>query len=310
MNYTFCEISYPSTDGVHTVHAGLYLPTSGDVRGVVQLAHGMIDHIGRYTRLADALAQSGFILAGNDHLGHGKSVNSRDELGFFSDKDSVGLLLSDMYKLNSMLHERYPTLPVIILGHSMGSFLARLYVQRHSESVRGAVFLGTGGKNPLLPMGRALTSLVILTKGARHRSRLIEKLAFGSYNARFPRSEGADAWLTRDTEILSEIAKDELRDFKFTSAGYRALFSMLAAVNSDKWFSEYPKRLPTLIMSGGDDPVGDYSRGVGSVYKRLMTAGASDASLKIYAGARHELFNETNREEFFADLSAWLEKIK
>lgn len=310
MSYNFFEITFPSKDGVHTIHAELYTPKTRSAKGVVQLAHGMIDHVGRYKHLAEYLTGEGYILAGNNHLGHGKSAGNREDFGYFADEGGVDLVLRDMHTMNKYLRDTFPTLPIVIMGHSMGSFLARLYVEKYPHTIRGAVIHGTSGPNPLLPMGRAMASVVRVMRGPRYRSRLIKKLAFGTYNNKFPKAEGPDAWLTRDTKELAVRANDKYAKFTFTVSAYQDLFSMIGKCNRDAWFSEYPKELPTLIMSGDMDPVGNYGKGPDYVYKHLMISGCKSVEIKTYDGARHELFNETNRDEVFSDLVAWLEKIK
>ncbi len=310
MNYNFSEITFPSKDGVHTIYAEIYTPKRRTARGIVQLAHGMIDHVGRYKKLAEYLTGEGYIFAGHNHLGHGKSAGAPEDFGFFAERGGVDFVIRDMHTLNRYLRNTFPTLPLVVFGHSMGSFITRLYIERYPHTIRGAIIHGTGGPNPLLPFGSALASVVRLLRGPRHRSRLIKKLAFGSYNSKFPKTEGTDAWLTRDASQVADRATDKYTGFTFTVAAYQDLFSMLRGCNAPKWFEEYPKEMPTLIMSGDMDPVGNYGKGPDYVYKHLLIAGCKSVQIKMYEGARHELFNEVNREQVFADIVAWLGEIK
>ncbi len=310
MNYNFSEITFPSADGVHTIYAEIYTPRYCSAKGIVQLAHGMIDYVGRYERLADYLTGEGYIFAGNHHLGHGKSVSGRDDFGIFSEGgNGVELLVADMHTMNKHLRQAFPALPLIVMGHSMGSFIARLYAEAHPHSMCGVIIHGTSGPNRLLPFGRALASVVSKIKGPRYRSALITKLAFGSYNSKFPKSDGINAWLTRDAERVSGRGEDEYTNFLFTLSGYLDLFDMIKKTNSKGWFAEYPKELPTLVISGDMDPVGNYGRGPDYVYKHLLISGCKKVDLKMYEGARHELFNETNSEEVFADLVSWINDV-
>ena len=306
MNYNFYETTYPSSDGKNTIYAEIYTPKNKTAKGVVQLAHGMIDYTGRYRELAEYFCSEGYIFAGNHHLGHGKSVACDEDFGYFADKGGLKYVIADMYSMNKYLREEFPALPIVLLGHSMGSFLSRLYVVEHPHTVRGLIIHGTGGKNPLVGMGLTLARLVKLIRGPRHRSGLINSLAFGSYNSRFPKEEGEDAWLTRDLPMVADRATDRFTSFKFTVAGYVDLFSALARCNSGSWYASYPKDMPTLVISGDMDPVGDYGKGPDEVYRKLLRAGASHVKLKMYEGARHELFNETNRQEVFEYLVGWL----
>ena len=307
MSYTFSEISYPSSDGIHTIHAEIYFPKTENPRGIVEIAHGLVDYVERYKPLAEFLTENGYIVAGNDHLGHGKSVKDSSEFGFFAKKGGVNYVISDLYEMNRYLRHTYKGLPVFLLGHSMGSFIARLYAERYPHSISGLIIHGTAGPNPILPIGKALTALMELFRGANYRRKFISDMAFSGYNKRFTKEEGRNAWLTRNTDAVREKDKDERGGFMFTVSGYRDLFRMLGKCNSKEWFKKYPKSLPTLIVSGDADPVGNYGKGPLYVYKRLMISGAEKLELKLYEGARHELFNETNSGEVFSDLLAWLE---
>lgn len=310
MNYEFKEISYPSSDGVHTIHAEIYFPKEKTPVGVVQIAHGMVDYVERYKPLADFLTGEGYIVAGNDHLGHGKSVSSPDEFGYFAKKGGTDLVISDLYQMNKYLRREYPALPLVLLGHSMGSFIARLYAVKYPHTLSGLIIHGTAGPNPVLPLGKALAALISLFRGDRYRSRLLKKLSTGVYNKRFPKEEGVNAWLTRKTEAVIDKDKDARGGFSFTASGYRDLFRFLGGSNSKEWFKNYPKNLPTLVVSGDMDPVGSYGKGPTYVYKKLLISGATKVELKLYEGARHELYNETNSDEVFRDLALWLGEIK
>ncbi len=309
MSCTKKEISFPSSDGINTVHGEIYLPEA-EARGVVQISHGMTDYVGRYNLLAEYLTEKGYVVAGNDHLGHGRTAASADDLGFFAKKNGYKLVIDDLKTMNDRLREEYPGLPVILLGHSMGSFMARLYAEKYPESINGLIIHGTGGKNPLLPFGKIIIGLTKLFRGVKHRSGLVTGIAFGSYNARFEKSEGEWAWLTRDIPLVAGRDEDPFTSFIFTAAGYADLFKVIGLSNGKAHFAAYPKELPTLVVSGEEDPVGDYGRGVRFVYDSLSDAGVKDVSLKLYEGARHELFNELNREEVFADIHAWIESLR
>ena len=306
MDYNFNEYRFPSSDGKNTIYAEIYTPKNVPPRGIVQLAHGMIDYTGRYTALAAFLTSHGFIFAGHHHLGHGKSVSTPEDFGFFAERDGYKYVIEDVHIMNKHLRKSYPNLPLILFGHSMGSFISRLYAVEHPSSIAGLVIHGTGGPNPLVGVGKALAGLIKSFYGPRHRSELINNMAFGSYNNKYPKEEGHNAWLTRDLEKVAGRDTDEFTLFKFTVSGYIDLFTFLAGSNSKAWFKNYPKSLPTIIMSGDMDPVGNYGKGPRYVYKQLMINGADNVTLKMYEGARHELFNEYNADEVFGDILAWL----
>lgn len=305
MNYIHKDISFRSSDGKNNIHAELYIPRGTKVKGVVQIAHGMMDYIGRYALLADALTASGFALCGNDHLGHGDSVSTAEDYGFFASKNGYTYVIDDVKRMNDLIRNELPGVPVILMGHSMGSFISRLYAEKYPNSIDGLIIHGTAGPNPMLAPGKLIVKLLRAIKGERHRSKFVCSLADGGYNKGFDPAEGDGAWLTRDPSMVADRKGNPKNDFIFTLAGYEDLFTMLGGCNSKEWFAAFPKELHTLVISGEQDPVGGFGKGVRYVYDTLKANGA-DVELKLYEGARHELFNETNREEVFADLITWL----
>lgn len=309
MNYILKEHKYPSADGKNTIYSEIYLPKHKAPRGIIQLAHGMIDYTGRYTELADFLCENGYILAGNHHLGHGRSVSTSEDFGFFAERNGYKFVIEDVHTMNSYLHSSYPELPVILLGHSMGSFISRIYAEEYPTSISGLIIHGTGGPNPLVGVGKLLAKSIGTFMGLRHRSELINNMAFGSYNRRYPKEEGHNAWLTRDLSKVADRDTNEFTSFKFTASAYVDLFTFLDKSNKKAWFRNYPKNMPTLVMSGDMDPVGNYGKGTRYVYNQLMINGANNVTLRLYEGARHELFNETNSDEVFADILAWIEGV-
>ena len=306
MGYKLETVGFPSCDGKNTVYGEIYTPNEGVPRGIVQLAHGMVDHIGRYKSLAEYLTGRGYIFAGSDHLGHGNTVATADDFGYFARRNGVSLVIDDVYKMNRLLHERYPALPIVLMGHSMGSFVVRLYSVRYPESISGLIIHGTAGKNPLLPFGLLLARIMRVFFGERHRSRLVTSLTIGSYNKRFDKSEGENAWLTRDTSQVADREGDPRTSFVFTVSGYTDLFRMLGGCNRRLWYRAYPKEMKTLVISGRADPVGNFGKGVRRVYEGLLRHGVRELTLKTYEGARHELFNEINKDEVFSDVAEWL----
>ena len=310
MNYTLSTITFGSGDGKSTIFARIYAPADREIRGVVQLAHGMVDHTGRYEALADALTAEGYVLAGNDHLGHGNSVSAGGEFGFFADRDGVKCVLHDLHVMNRFLREKFPVHKPVILGHSMGSFLSRLYVEKYPHTVAGHIIHGTGGPlGVILPLGKGLVRAMSLFRGKHYRSPFVKSISFMGYNSKFPKSDGKNAWLTREQALVKDREGDPRTSFIFTLSAYHDLFTMVGDSNSKKWFDSYQTELPTLIMSGDMDPVGNYGDGPKYVYKHLLMRGVSNLELKLYPGARHELFNESCRDEVFRDITNWLSSI-
>ncbi|MBP5209876.1 MAG: alpha/beta fold hydrolase [Clostridia bacterium] len=300
-------VSFASSDGKNTVAGYLYEPDEGvTVKGLVQLSHGMTDHVTRYESTAKVLTDAGFVFFGNDHLGHGATAAAPEDLGFFASVDGVGYVLDDLHAMTAQVKARYPDLPLVLLGHSMGSFLCRLYATRFGYELDGLIIMGTGGPNPLLPVGRALAGIIRRTRGERHRSRMIADMAFSGYLSHIEKGAPKCAWLSRDPAVWEVYTADPLCTFTFTVSAYLDLFEMVAESNAKTWFEAFPKELRTLVISGTEDPVGKFGQGPKYVADTLRAAGVRQVDLCLYEGARHELFNETNRDEFFSDLIAWL----
>lgn len=308
MSFIHRDVTFPSSDGKNTIHAELFVPSDNNISAVVQISHGMMDYVGRYKGMAEAFCAKGIALCGHDHLGHGDSVKTPDDYGFFASKNGYNYVIDDVKGMNDLIRKEFPGVPVVLLGHSMGSFIARLYSVKYADSIDGLIIHGTAGPNPATGAGLLLVKLLRAVKGERHRSKFVCSLADGGYNKGFDPAEGDGAWLTRDPSMVADRVGNPKNDFIFTLAGYEDLFTFLGNCNDSQWFREFPMGLPTLIVSGESDPVGGFGKGVRYVYDNLKKNGAS-VQLKLYPEARHELFMETNRNEVFADLIAWIEGV-
>lgn len=303
---TFRERTYLSADGETTVHAYVWAPEAP--RAVVQLSHGMCEYVTRYRAWAERFAAAGFVFCGNDHLGHGNTAGGEENLGFTARRGGDALLVEDLHTLTAQMRAEYPDLPIFLYGHSMGSFAARAYLARYGSELAGALISGTGGPDNPTGLAKWLVHAGAALRGDRYRSKFIQKLAFGAYNKRFKEENDPLSWLTRDKSVRDAYRADPWCTFPFTAAGYDTLFSLLGGVSRRDWAEKVPKTLPVLLFSGEEDPVGNYGKGVRAVYERLKAAGVN-ATLKLYAGGRHEMHNEINRDEVFADLLAFLEGV-
>ncbi len=308
MAYNFQEITFPSSDGKSTVYAELYTPKTKSAVAIIQISHGMIDHIARYKNLIEYMCECGFVVAGNHHIGHGKTAPTEELLGFFADKGGVDYLIEDLHEMNRYLRREMPTLPLIMLGHSMGSFLARLYAVKYPHTLKGLIIHGSAGANIAAGPGRLIASIIALFRGKMHRSGLLKSLSVGAYASSF-KADGPHGWLTRDISEVADRDTDPYTQFDFTVSAYRDLFHMLSLSNKKEWYKKYPKSLPTLIMSGECDPVGANGKGPRQIYKGLLVRGALEVTLKMYEGARHELFNELCRDEVFSDMAEWVKNV-
>ncbi len=299
------EGSFKSADKKHDIAYSIWEPKSRP-RAIVQVSHGMCEYVGRYADFARFLNKNGIILAGNDHLGHGRSVTDASELGYLGEKSATSVLVDDLAAMSACLRERYPELPIILLGHSMGSFVARLYLSRYAENISGAIIMGTAGPGAPTGMGKLVINTVSLFRGMKYRSPFVKKLAFSGYLKRCGKDAHPSAWLSRDKDVVLRYSDDPCCNYTFTLSGYYTLFSLLEAANSPEWKEHIPTDLPILLISGADDPVGGYGKGVGEVAKQIKSAAVRDLRVLLYPEARHEVLNEINREEVYADLLEWI----
>jgi alpha-beta hydrolase superfamily lysophospholipase len=289
----------PSNDGVHTLRATVYLPEIP--KGIVQIVHGMAEHIGRYDDFMTYLAENGFIACGHDHLGHGKTAENETELGFFAEKDGDLLVCEDTFAFGKAIREEYPSLPLILLGHSMGSFIVRQTVRLHPNACDALIIMGTGGKNPLSAFGIALSSVICALRGKKHISNLILSLAFSSYNKRTDK-KNPFAWLTRDEKEIEKHNADPLCMFRFTVSAMRDLIRLQSRANQKAWYANLPKDMPIFIVSGEEDPVGNYGKGVEEIHTSLLAEGILNVTRKIYPDMRHEILNELERQTVYQDI--------
>ena len=294
----------PSTDGIHTLRGCLYRP-DGEIKGVLQITHGMTEHIARYDDFMKAVAEQGFAVCGHDHLGHGKTAENESELGYFAPKNGWQIVADDIHTFGKEIMREFPDKPHILLGHSMGSFLARQVITMHPDAFDALIIMGTGGPNPLSSIGLMLTSIIGKIKGEKHISGLTQSLAFGSYNKRTG-STDPNAWLTHDKEHLARYASDPFCTFPFTVSAMHDLISVQNAVNKKSWFESVKKTMPILIVSGEEDPVGNYGKGVEEVYRRLLSAGVTNVKRTLYKGMRHEILNEIEYKTVYQDLISFL----
>lgn len=303
---------FKSADGVTDIHVLVWYPDENRYQvpvGVLQISHGMIDHIERFGELAEYMTGKGFVVCGNDHLGHGDSVVSKEKWGYFADQDSSGIVVRDLLHLTKIMKKKYPELPYFLLGHSMGSFMARRYAMEYGEGLTGLLILGTGNQPPLMVAGGAVvTGLVGIFKGQEYRSPLLSKLMFGSYNKRITNLRTVNDWLTTDEAIVDAYNADPKCTYTFTVNGNKGVLSTIQFINKKKNIQRIPKTLPVLIASGLEDPVGNYGKDVKALYEQY-TKYIDDVELRLYEGCRHELHSEKNRSEVFADLWEWMEKI-
>lgn len=304
----FAEFSFPSKDGAHRCNVSLWTPEADGPRAVVQLVHGVAEYAGRYDGFARYLADRGFVVCGGDHLGHGKTVDD-GKYGYFGKKDGWTLVTADVRQLRVLMGEKYPGLPYFLLGHSMGSFLARTYLCRYPGTVDGCILSGTGQEKPaLVAAGKAVASAICALRGPETVSALVDKLSLGAYNEQFKPNRTTADWISRDEAVVDAYLKDPFCSFKPTAGMFRDMMGGLQYIASGDALSRMDPRTPVYLFSGDRDPVGSNGEGVRKVFGFFKDHGTADLDMKLYPGGRHEMLNEINKGEVYADVLAWLEK--
>ena len=304
---SFHEFSFNSSTGENTIYALKCLPDS-EPKAIIQIAHGVAEYIGRYREFMHYMAEHGFVVIGNDHLGHGNNITSDTNKGYFAANNGWDYVVSDMLKLRDSICAEYPNLPFILLGHSMGSFLARTYAIKHPDKYNALILSGTGHMSPVLVnAGYALSSATVLTGGPAKTADFLNKVAFGSYNNKIENPKSAFAWLSSDDEMVSKYEADPLCGFVCKASLYRDMMGAMRYINNQKNINKMSKTQPVLFFAGKEDPVGDYGAGVERAYKAFCKAGIKDVFMKLYPGGRHEMFNEPNRHQVYNDILQWIE---
>lgn len=301
------EFTFPSADGRTAIHAVEWTPETAP-RAVLVLSHGVSEHILRYEPFAEYLTRQGIAVAGHDHLGHGTSVAEGAPRFYFGPRGSWDWVVEDLYTRRNLVGKRFPGLPVFLLGHSMGSFLARTYLIRYPGTVAGAILMGTGQMSPALVRAARLIAANEARKvGADRASPLVTKLAFETYNRRFAPNRTGHDWLSASEENVDRYLADPLCGGEITIGLFREMLDGIAFITRREQVRRMNLNTPVLFISGEDDPVGDMGKGVRRAYAAFRRAGVRDVELKLYPGMRHEILQEGCKETVYGDICQWLE---
>ncbi len=299
---------YQSKDGKTRIHAIEWAPET-EVKAVLQISHGMVEYIDRYDEFAHFLSQRGYYVVGQDHLGHGESVHNDSCHGYFHETHGNEYVIGDIHKLRKITSKKYPDVPYFMLGHSMGSFLTRQYITIYGDGLSGVIIMGTGNQPlPLIRLGKILCRIIAGLKGWTYRSSFINNMAFGSYNKRFQPARTKMDWLSKNEDNIDSYLKDPWCTFLFTVNAYYHMFRGIEQLSLRKNFDRIPRNLPVFFVAGKDDPVGNFGKGVTTVWRKYKKSGFKDVSLKLYENGRHEILNETDRHIVFRDIYLWLKK--
>ncbi|MFS0824456.1 alpha/beta hydrolase [Bacillus sp. 1P02SD] len=304
---TCTDFTFLSEDGV-TIYCKKWESSDVTPKGIVQLAHGMAEHIERYDLFAKSLTKEGYIVYGNDHRGHGKTGTNAKLMGFFADENGFDLVVEDMLQLTDIIKRNHPNVPIFLFGHSMGSFLSRRYIQTHGDELAGVILSGTGGDPGFIgKVGIGIAKFEMKRKGKKTKSPLMNKLTFGSYNKSFRPNRTEFDWLSRDDQEVDKYNADPLCGGIFTAGFFYDLVSGVEKVNNHSENQHIPKELPIYFMAGDKDPVGNYSKGVLEAANMYKNVEMKDITVQLYENSRHEILNELNKEEVYKDVINWLD---
>lgn len=272
-------------------------------KAIIQIAHGMAEHILRYDDFANNLLSNGFHVYGSDHRGHGKTGESQGLLGYFSEADGFSKVVNDLYEVTKQIKQQYPAIPIILFGHSMGSFITRKYIQTYSNEIHSVILCGTGFFSKLTTVP---AKILARTLPAKKESKLLNHLAFGNYNKRIDNPYNNFAWLSRDEAEVEKYTVDPFCGFIPTARFFYDLMDGLNHIHQPKNNLTIRKDLPMLIISGDADPVGNYGKGVFKVANFYEKIGIEQIKTMLIAGAMHEILNETNKLEVYQLITNWI----
>jgi len=293
-----------------SIYVSKWAPVDNAPKAAIQLAHGMAEHILRYGEFAEKLVEAGYVVYGNDHRGHGKTAGSLENVGYFADEDGFNVVVDDMKLLTDTIKVENPGLPVFLFGHSMGSLLSRTYITRFGDDLKGVVLSGTTASAGLLgAVAAMLARIQCAIKGRKAPSKLLDGMVFGAFNKPYNPARTDFDWLSRDDEQVDLYVNDPYCGAVFTAGFFFDFFTGLNEMFKNENTQKVPKDLPMYIFSGEMDPVGG-TKGkmvakTAGIYKN---AGIKDVELKLYVDARHEMLNETNREDVYQDVIQWFDK--
>ena len=293
-----------SCDGKNQLYYKIYVP-EGERKGVLQVVHGMVEYIGRYDAFMREAAERGYLCFGHDHVGHGNTAPNAEELGFVAHRGGDHVLVEDVQTVADAVCREYPFEKRVLLGHSMGSFVARLYAAEHPEGLAACIFMGTGGGNPAAGAGKTLAGTIRAFRGERHRSQFLNRMMFGSYNKKTENLTGRD-WLTKEIDVQRAYDADPFCTYLFTVSATQDLLNLLTGCNAQSWYEKLDRNLPVYLVSGAEDPVGGYGKGPQEIRDRLIETGHTDVTLRLWEGDRHEVLNETDRDAVKRELFDWI----
>lgn len=299
------QFNFKSHDMINNIHGKIYIPQA-NIKGIIQIVHGMCEYSDRYDEFSKFLSLNGFIVIIQDNLGHGKSVNNPNDLGYYFNVDGSTDMIEDIYTAYSIVKAKFNNLPYFVIGHGMGSFLVRSYISYYVKDVTGAILIGTGAKTNLaIKTDLFFVKAIRLLRGPRYRSKFLNKMILGNLNKKID-TPSQFSWLSVNPENVAKYEKDPLCNFIFTTNGFITLLNSILRCEDIATINNIPIKFPILLMSGQEDPIGKYGKGVNKALKAYKDSGIIDVTLNLYEDDRHEILNEIDRAVIYTDIYNWI----
>ncbi len=277
--------------------------------GILQLVHGMAEHRERYHEFMDFCAEQGLVVIIHDHRGHGASVKAKEDYGYFYENGLEGII-ADVHHVTEYVRARFPGLALTLFGHSMGSLVVRCYIQEYDKDIDGLIVCGSPSKRLGSGLALEIARLVKALKGERHRSKLINDLAFGGYNKKFPGATSVNSWIVSDPAVVEAYDADERDGFVFTANGFEVLFGLINRAYSKKGWAMQNPEMPILFIAGAEDPCIISEKDFQKAVNFLRERGYKNVESKLYPGMRHEILNEVGKMQVWQDVVAQTRKVE
>lgn len=310
MNFEQEEFIFVSSNNTNKVYGKILKPSNAVIKGIIQISHGMCEYFDKYDNFIKFLLENNFAVCGHDHIGHGNSISSEHDKGYFAKKDGYKVLIDDTKTVSDIVKERIKNdVPLYLFGHSMGSLISRCYSAKYGDNLNGLILCGTVGPQPLANAGIKLAKMIAISKGDHYRSKKLYDLALDFANINFFPVQTRFDWICSDEDVVKKHVEDKKCDFLFTVSGFSDLFHLVNLSNSAMVIKTIPKDLPIFFISGELDPIGENGAGVKKAVKLYENAGIKNIKCKIYPEDRHELINEKNKKEVYMDVINWISSI-
>ena len=302
MAYLKFSGTYRSANHKSRIHYYLFEPET-DLRAIIQITHGWKDYIERNEELIRFFTDHGIMVCGCDFIGHGRSAGE-EEWGHLEEDDGWVYLVKDVKRLTAYMRKEYPQVPFFLYGHGMGSLVARLCCL-YDSPWDGVILSGTSSRQKFCRRSVLALALLRRIKGVNHRSGLVESMVYGRLNRKFRKEKEGLSWFSEDRETRDRYKADKCTQFRFTLKAYENIFKMLALVSTRKWYRSLSVEMPILLISGKEDPIGDFGKGITDIHHRMLEMGCL-ADIHLYDGIRHELQSDPRHEEIFNDMLKWM----